>query len=218
MVLFFCAILPVKATDFGIGVAGNIGMAFSEYKLSIVDENGNIITDHLSSREPAFTLGPEMELKFNNIFSLNLSLQYGRYNYNYTYDYATSSDAIEMEWHYTNLIFPVSLKFTPKSFKNIIYIGGGIILYKQLSGEFRGNVWGHKTGIQEVPNEYLRTGIIPQLLLGAEFHSDKIGYQTSINYYYGIDGVDLLFDDSSSTSTQHLSLNISILYYFNKDN
>ena len=45
--------------------------------------------------------------------------------------------------------------------------------------------------------------------MGAEFCSGNIGYQTSIDYYHGMDGVFT----GPWVSTHHLSLSFAVLYY-----
>mgnify|MGYP001122715110 CR=1 FL=1 len=156
-----------------------------------------------------------MDFWFNDNFGLNIGLQYGWYNYNYTYDYATSEAAIEQRWRFNNLILPIGLKIAIPFWKNRAFVGGGVIVFKQLSGELSGICWGQDIEVQNIANEYLKTGVLPRFLVGAEFHPGNIGYQFLIDYYYGLNGVDERYD-GSSTSTHHLIFNVGILYYLGK--
>lgn len=215
LVCIICVVLPGFAMQVGFGVTGNAGMGFSRWETAIVDAQGQPITDHLSSRQPVYGFGPTMNFWFNKTYGLNIGVQYSWYKYNYTYDYTTSSEAIEWRWNYKNLLFPVDLKIGIPLGQHRVFVGGGVLLFKQLSGEMNAVFWGQSTETENIPDENLETGILPRGLAGAEFHLGNIGFQTLINYHYGLHGVDNRFA-GSPISTHHLTTSLGVLYYFGK--
>ncbi|MCK4233186.1 outer membrane beta-barrel protein [candidate division WOR-3 bacterium] len=214
LVLITCAVLPIQAMEFGIGAVGNIGIGFSRYETDVRDETANLVTDHLSSRAPVFGLGPMVNFWFNDNFGLNMCLQYSLYNYNYTYDYATSEAAIELRWSIQSLILPADLKIAIPFGKNRAFIGGGVIVSKQLKGKEGGIIWGNDLEAWNMRSEELKTDFLLRALIGVEFCSGNIGYQTSIDYYQGL--YPLFVEPWAST--HHLSLSFAVLYYPGKGN
>ena len=209
LVIIMCLVLPAQAMEFGFGGAGNVGMGFSRWEIDVVDPLANHVTDHLSSREPVFGSGPMVNFWFNDNFGLNIGFQYSWFNYNYTYDYATSSEAYEWRESFQNLILPSNLIIAIPFGKNRAFIGGGILVFKQLNGKLSITAWGDDMVVQNISNENLETGVLPRVLIGAEFCSGNISYQTTFDYYHGLDG---LFT-GPGISTHHLSLTVAVLYY-----
>jgi hypothetical protein len=210
LALIACAVLPARATELGIGAVGNIGMGFSRYEIDIRDPQANIVSDHLSSREPSFGLGPMVNVWFNDNFGLSMCLQYNWYNYNYTYDYSMNEDAIEERWSIQSLILPADLKIAISYGRNRAFIGGGVILAKQLAGKAGAIIWGNEHEDWNMESEELKTEFLLRAVIGSEFfYSGNIGYQTSIEYYHGM---DVLFIEPD-VSTHHLSLNFAVLFY-----
>jgi len=212
LVCILCIVLPVFAMELGFGFAGNIGIGFSKWEIDVRDPQAQLLADHLSSSELTFGLGPTFSFWFNKNFGLNMGVQYSWYDYNYTYDYATTAEAIEWKWSYNNLIFPVNLKIGLPLGKNRAFIGAGFLIFKQLNGKMSGLFWGDDWETENVPDEYLETNILPRFLIGAEFYTGDVGYQTCINYHYGLDGVDERFEGSPNT-THHVIVSFGVLYY-----
>ncbi len=215
LVCVLCVVLPIFAMEFGFGVAGNVGIGVSKWEHDIRSPEGQLLADHLSSRKPTFGLGPTFNFWFNKNFGLNIGVQYSWYDYNYTYDYATTAEAIEWKWSYRNLILPANLKIGIPFGGNRVFIGCGFLVFKQLNGEMGGFMWGDSLETEDVPNDYLETNILPRFLIGSEFYTGNVGYQTCINYHYGLDGVDERFEGSPNT-THHMTVSIGVLYYFKR--
>ena len=135
LVLIMCLVLPAQAMEFGFGGAGNAGMGFSRWEIDIVDPFGDPLTDHLYSCEPIFGLGTVVNFWFNENFGLNIGVLYSWYNYNYTYNYVTNAEAIEFSWSIQSLILPADIKIAIPFGKNRAFIGGGVMVCKQLMGK-----------------------------------------------------------------------------------
>jgi hypothetical protein len=211
LVFLVCTALPAQAMEFGFGAVGNIGMGFSRYDADIRDPQANIVSDHLSSRGPCFGLGPVVNFWFNDNLGLSMALQYEWYNYSYTYDYSSNESAIERRWSIQSLLLPADLRAAiPYGEKNRVFIGGGVMVGKQLSGKAGGMIWGSELEDWDLESKELKTEFLLRAVLGAEFfYSGNIGCQTSIEYYRGMDGSFVEPD----ASTHHLSIDFALLYY-----
>jgi hypothetical protein len=216
MVLLACAVLPAQAMEFGIGGVGNIGMGLSRDEIEIRDPNANVLSDHLSSREPVFGLGPMVNMWFSDFAGFDLCLQYCWHTYNYTYDYTSSEGAIESRLSIQSLLLPTDLKIAiPYGGKNRAFLGGGIIAYKQLRGKEGGIYFGDDIGERNIPSEELKTAILPRAIIGTEFlYSGDIGFHIFIDYYRGMDAYVYT---GPSVSTYHLNINLAILFYPGKN-
>lgn len=211
---FLLFYLTLSAMEFEIGIGANLGMGFSKYDINVIDPEGNLLADHLASREPNFGMESTIQFWFTKTWGIQTGLQYGWYNYNYTYDYRTGAEAIVYKWNYKSLIFPIELILGFPIGKNRFVIGSGLIVSKQLKGERSGKVWGMNLETEELADDLLKTSVHPKILIGAELLSGNIRLQPSVSYIYGLDGVDKQFD--SGCSTHHILAGISILYVVGK--
>jgi len=210
VLVFSLCYLSLSAVEIGIGIGADLGIGFSKYNIKIIGSEGNLLADHLDSKEPSYSAMINIQAWFTETVGIRTGIQYGWFNYKYTYDYRVQEEAIVYRYAYKNLLIPCELIFGFPIGRNRFIIGPGLVVSKQLEGKMSNIIWGRELATEDLSDNLLKTGIHPKILIGVEFLSGNIRLQPSVSYIYGLDGVDKRFD--SDCSTHHVVAGIGILY------
>ncbi|UCG29907.1 MAG: outer membrane beta-barrel protein [candidate division WOR-3 bacterium] len=194
--------LPCFAVEYNVGLAGAVGLGISRWEGEFYNFEGVYVTDHLDSKELVYHAGLDLSVWITEAFGIETGVQYGMYNYNYSYE--STTDTVESEWNYDNLLIPIHLMYGIPVAGNRLVIGAGVYICKELSGSAPGF---------DIPDTLLMTNVGPAALLGYEIHTGNLCIFPSFRYVNGINGLSDQFASSPNISYKHyFMLGVGLLY------
>ena len=191
--------LPAFAVDCNVGAEGMIGIGLSHWS-----GGGDIwFTSTLYSQEPVYQAGLGVRLWLTEMIGVHAGLEYSAYNYEYK---ILSYEPVPFpKYNYNSLLVPVDIIYGISVGQNRMAIGVGFCICKQLSGTMYGT--------DAIPDSLLETTVGPELFLGYEIYSERIGIFPSFRYIYGINGLsERMIEAGDEVSNHYFLLGLGLFY------